>query len=85
MFSSIGYAICIPFAWLLRVLYSVTSSYGVAIILFTLVIKLVMLPFQMKSKKSMMRMSRMSISIQPSMPLRISGFSPAIFTREIWP
>ena len=60
MFSSIGYFICIPFAWLLRVLYNLTGSYGIAIILFTLVIKLIMLPFQMKSKKSMMRMSRMS-------------------------
>ena len=35
MFSSIGYMICIPFAWLLRVLYNLTSSYGIAIILFT--------------------------------------------------
>ena len=64
MFSSIGYLICIPFAWLLRVLYNLTSSYGIAIILFTLVIKLIMLPFQMKSKKSMMRMSRMSGKVQ---------------------
>ena len=31
--------------------YELTSSYGAAIILFTLVIKLIMLPFQMKSKK----------------------------------
>ena len=60
MFATLGYYICIPFAWLLRVLYNLTSSYGIAIILFTLVIKLIMLPFQMKSKKSMMRMSRMS-------------------------
>ena len=64
MFSSIGYFICIPFAWLLRVLYNLTGSYGIAIILFTLVIKLIMLPFQMKSKKSMMRMSRMSGKVQ---------------------
>ncbi len=64
MFSSIGYVICIPFAWLLRTLYSFTSSYGIAIILFTLVIKLILLPFQMKSKKSMMRMSRMSGKMQ---------------------
>ena len=47
MFSSIGYFICIPFAWLLRVLYNLTGSYGIAIILFTLVIKLIMLPFQL--------------------------------------
>lgn len=58
MFSTIGYYICIPFAWLLRVLYELTGSYGWALVLFTLVVKLVMLPFQMKSKKSMMRMSR---------------------------
>ena len=45
-------------------LYTLTGSYGVAIILFTLVIKLIMLPFQMKSKKSMMRMSRMNGKIQ---------------------
>lgn len=64
MFSSIGYVICIPFAWLVRLFYNLTSSYGVAIILFTLVIKLILLPFQMKSKKSMMRMSRMSGRMQ---------------------
>ena len=64
MFSTIGYVICIPFAWLVRLFYNLTSSYGMAIILFTLVIKLIMLPFQMKSKKSMMRMSRMSGRMQ---------------------
>lgn len=30
MFSSIGYVICIPFAWLVRVFYELTGSYGVA-------------------------------------------------------
>lgn len=64
MFSTLGYYICIPFAWLVRLFYNLTGSYGVALILFTLVIKLIMLPFQMKSKKSMMRMSRMSGRMQ---------------------
>ncbi|WP_295765287.1 YidC/Oxa1 family membrane protein insertase [uncultured Oscillibacter sp.] len=64
MFSTIGYIICIPFAWLVRLFYNLTGSYGMAIILFTLVIKLIMLPFQMKSKKSMMRMSRMNGRLQ---------------------
>ena len=58
MFSTLGYYICIPFAWLLRALYELTSSYGWALVLFTVVVKLVLLPFQMKSKKSMMSMSR---------------------------
>ena len=64
MFSTIGYYICIPFAWLVRFFYELTSSYGMAIILFTLVIKLIMLPFQIKSKKSMLRMNRMSGKMQ---------------------
>ena len=64
MFSTIGYWICVPFAWLVRLFYTLTGSYGVALILFTLVLKLILLPFQMKSKKSMVRMSRMSGKIE---------------------
>ena len=60
MFATLGYFICIPFAWLLRVFYNLTSSYGVAIILFTIAIKLILWPFQIKSKRSMMRMSRLN-------------------------
>jgi len=63
-FGTLGYYICIPFAALLRLFYNLTGSYGVAIILFTIVIKLIMLPFQMKSKKSMVRMTRMNGRIQ---------------------
>ena len=63
MFAQLGYYICVPFAWLTRLFYSVTGSYGVALILFTLVVKLVILPFQLKSKKSMLRMNQ----FQPKM------------------
>lgn len=62
--STIGYYICVPFAWLVRLFYNLTGSYGVALILFTLVIKLIMLPFQVKSKKSMLRMNRVSGQMQ---------------------
>ena len=58
MFSTLGYYICVPFAWVLRLFYNLTGSYGLALILFTLVVKLVLLPFQLKSKKSMLRMNR---------------------------
>ena len=64
MFSTLGYYICIPFAWLVRLFYNLTSSYGMAIILFTLVVKLILLPFQMKSKRSMIRMNRLSGKMQ---------------------
>ncbi|MBQ9646986.1 MAG: YidC/Oxa1 family membrane protein insertase [Oscillospiraceae bacterium] len=63
MFSTLGYYICIPFAWILRLFYNLTGSYGWALILFTLVVKLVLLPFQLKSKKSMIRMNQ----FQPKM------------------
>ena len=53
-------AIARPFGWLMLHLYNWTGNYGVAVILFALVVKLIMLPFQLKSKKSMMRTSRMT-------------------------
>jgi len=48
-----------PFGWLLKVCYNLVGNYGVAIIIFTILSKLVMLPFQMKSKKSMIDMQRL--------------------------
>ena len=53
-------AIAKPFGALMLFLYNLVGNYGVAVILFALVVKLIMLPFQLKSKKSMMRMSRMT-------------------------
>lgn len=55
-----GKLITIPFAALLRWMYGLTGSYGVSIIMFSLILKLVLLPFQMKSKRSMIRMGRLS-------------------------
>ena len=64
MFSTIGYYICIPFAWLLRGFYNLTGSYGWALVFFTLAVNIIMLPFQMKSKKSMMRMNQFQPKIK---------------------
>jgi len=52
-------AIAKPFGTLLLWIYGIVGNYGVAIILFACVVKLILLPFQMKSKKSMMRMNRL--------------------------
>jgi len=49
-----------PFGMLLMWLYELVGGYGWAIILFALVVKLILLPFQMKSKVSMMRVSRLT-------------------------
>ena len=52
--------ITVPFGWLLSVLYQFTSSYGIAMILFAIIVKLVLVPISAKSKKSSMKMSRLS-------------------------
>ena len=56
--------ITIPFAWLLSFLYDLTHNYGVAMILFAVLVQLVLLPITAKSKKGMMKMSRMQPRIQ---------------------
>lgn len=53
-----------PFAWFLMWLYEFTHSYALALILFSLAVKLVLFPFYMKGKKGMMRMSRLQPKMQ---------------------
>ena len=53
-----------PFAWLMLRLYDMTGSYGWSIILFALVVNLILTPFMAKSKKSMMRSTRLQPKIQ---------------------
>ena len=48
------------FSAVLMVFYNFTGNYGIAIILFALMVKLITMPFQMKSKKSMMRTSSLT-------------------------
>ena len=61
---SFGEIITWPFAKLMIWLYNLTGSYGWAVILFALVVNLIMAPFMAKSKKSMMRSSRLQPQIQ---------------------
>lgn len=49
-----------PFGLLLMFLYDLVNNYGLAVILFAVVIKLILLPFQMKSKRGMMQTSRLT-------------------------
>ena len=59
-----GDLIRVPFGWLLGFLYDLTSNYGVAMILFALIVQGVLTPINAKSKKSMMKMSRLQPQIQ---------------------
>jgi len=49
-----------PFAWLLMFLYEFFNSYGLALILFGFIVKIVLFPVTLKSKKSMIQMNMLS-------------------------
>ena len=53
-----------PFAWLLLFFYNLFSSYGLALILFGIVVKLVLFPVTLKSKKSMIQTTMLSGKMQ---------------------
>ena len=57
---SLGDIVQVPFGWLLAQLYRFTASYGLALILFAFLVKLILLPATAKGKKSSMKMSRLS-------------------------
>ena len=54
----------VPFGYLLAWLYQLTSNYGVALIIFAVILKLILLPATAKSKKSTMKMSRLQPRLQ---------------------
>ena len=56
--------ITVPFGWLLGQLYALTDNYGIAMILFALVVQSIMVPMRAKSKKSSMKLSRIQPLIQ---------------------
>ena len=56
--------VTVPFGWLLNQLYGLLGNYGLAMILFAFLVQMILLPITMKSKKSMMKMSRLQPRIQ---------------------
>ena len=56
--------VTVPFGYLLSFLYQLTGNYGVAMILFAVLVQVVLLPINAKSKKSMMKMSRLTPRVQ---------------------
>ena len=61
---SFGDIIRIPFGYLMDWLYQFTSNYGLALILFAVLVKLILLPATAKGKKSSMKMSRLQPRVQ---------------------
>lgn len=56
--------VTVPFGYLLSFLYQLTGNYGVAMILFAILVQVVLMPINAKSKKSMMKMSRLTPRVQ---------------------
>ncbi len=56
--------ITVPFGYLLSWLYELTHNYGAALILFAVLVKLILTPISAKSKKSTMKMSRLTPRLQ---------------------
>ena len=56
--------VTVPFGYLLSVLYQWTADYGVAMILFAILVKMILMPITAKSKQSSMKMSRLQPRIQ---------------------
>ena len=56
-------AIARPFGMLLMFLYEIVGNYGLAIILFAIIVRVILLPFQMKSKRGTMQ----SMRLQPKL------------------
>ena len=48
----------VPFTAILKLFYSIFSNYGIAIILFSLAIKVILFPLSLKGKKSMIQFTR---------------------------
>lgn len=53
-----------PFSWLLKLFCEVFNSYGIALFLFTIVIKVVLFPLNLKGKKSMIKMNVVNGQLQ---------------------
>lgn len=56
MFNGIINLIGIPLGWIMKLIYDLAGNYGIAIILFTLVTKLILLPISYKQQKNSARM-----------------------------
>ncbi len=58
--AGISDIIRVPFGYLMSFLYQLTNNYGVALILFGFLVKVILLPATAKAKRSTMKMSRLS-------------------------
>ncbi len=53
-----------PFTWLLMLFYNWVGNYGLALIMFAVVVKVVLFPFSIRGKRSMIQMNALSGKMQ---------------------
>ena len=56
--------IAIPFGWIMRMCYTLVKNYGLALLLFTFIIKLIMLPTSLKQQKSSAKINRLQPKLE---------------------
>lgn len=58
------YLITRPLGWIINLIYSLVANYGLAIILFTILIKLILLPLNVRSQKAMRKQQKIQPILQ---------------------
>lgn len=56
--------VLMPFVWILMLFYNLFENYGVSLILFALLVKLILFPLSLKGKRSMIQMNMMQGKMQ---------------------
>ncbi len=64
MFNAIMRIFGYPFGWLMWAMYQLVSNYGVALLLFTIVVKLLLFPLAVKQQKSTVKMQLFQPKVQ---------------------
>lgn len=58
------YLITRPMGWIITQIYNLVANYGLAIILFTIIIKMILLPLNIKSQKAMRKQQKIQPLVQ---------------------
>ena len=82
MLSILEKIICVPFGTILEWIYNFVNSYGLAIVLFTLLTKIIILPFSIKSKRSMAEVQKLQPKIK-ELEKQYAGTNKQKYSEEV--
>ena len=58
------YCITRPMGWIIEQIYNLVANYGLSIIIFTILIKLILLPLNIRSQKAMKKQQKIQPILQ---------------------